>query len=222
MTAISLSDSFVTVTTTANYVRIYTLFGVPYRVFRQKSSPTVTCASWRDYVLTLGNGPMGADGNAKLLYTIQNIKRDEICQSEDIVALPEGETVKSVFFSDKGVSSSSLVSNTTNKMNRIRASTTRLELCSPFSTGVIHHKQPGYPSLTPNSSLVWPLDGRQKHTSRLPSQRTNSTASSSKAATNTPISRAHSSLSLISRSPSVLPPSQRMTTRMRHLMMPTS
>lgn len=104
VTAISLSDSFVTVTTTANYVRIYTLFGIPYRVYRQKSSPTVSCTSWRDYVLTLGNGPVGADGNTKLLYTIQNIKRDEICQSEDVVALPDGETLKSVFFSDNGVS----------------------------------------------------------------------------------------------------------------------
>jgi chromosome transmission fidelity protein 4 len=105
VTAISLSDSFITVTTTANYVRVYTLFGIPYRVYRQKSSPTVTCASWRDYVLTLGNGPVGADGNTRLLYTIQNIKRDEICQSEDVVALPDGETIKSVFFSDNGVSS---------------------------------------------------------------------------------------------------------------------
>lgn len=105
VTAISLSDSFITVTTTANYVRVYTLFGIPYRVYRQKSSPTVTCASWRDYVLTLGNGPVGADGNTRLLYTIQNIKRDEICQSEDVVALPDGETIKSVFFSDNGVRS---------------------------------------------------------------------------------------------------------------------
>jgi chromosome transmission fidelity protein 4 len=104
VTAISLSESFVTVTTTANYVRVYTLFGIPYRVYRQKSSPTVTCASWRDYVLTLGNGPVGANGNTKLLCTIQNIKRDEVCQSEDLVALPDGETVKSVFFSDNGVS----------------------------------------------------------------------------------------------------------------------
>lgn len=104
ITAISLSDSFITVTTTANYIRIYTLFGIPYRVYRQKSSPTVSCASWRDYVLTLGNGPVGADGNAKLLYTIQNIKRDEICQSEDTVALPDETILKSVFFSDNGVS----------------------------------------------------------------------------------------------------------------------
>ncbi|KAG0647935.1 WD-40 repeat domain containing [Hyphodiscus hymeniophilus] len=102
ITAISLNESFITVTTTANYVRVYTLFGIPYRVYRQKSSPTVTCASWRDYVLTLGNGPVGADGNTKLLCTILNIKRDEVCQNEDLVALPDGETVKSVFFSDNG------------------------------------------------------------------------------------------------------------------------
>jgi chromosome transmission fidelity protein 4 len=101
--AMSLSDSFITVTTTANYVRIYTLFGMPYRVYRPKSTPIVTCASWRDYVITMGNGAVGADGNTKLLYTIENIKKDEICQNEDTVALPDGATIKSVFFSDNGV-----------------------------------------------------------------------------------------------------------------------
>ncbi|KAI1124113.1 minichromosome loss protein [Nemania abortiva] len=100
--AISLSDSFVTVTTTANYVRVYTLFGIPYKVYRPKSTPMVTCASWRDYVMTIGNGPAGADGQTRLLYTIENIKRDEICQNEDTVALPPGATLKSVFFSDCG------------------------------------------------------------------------------------------------------------------------
>ncbi|KAJ3950660.1 DNA polymerase alpha accessory factor Mcl1 [Colletotrichum fioriniae] len=100
--AMSLSESFITVTTTANYVRIFTLFGVPYRVYRPKSTPMVTCASWRDYVITMGNGPVGADGNARLLYTIENIKRDEICQNEDTVALPDGATLQSVFFSDVG------------------------------------------------------------------------------------------------------------------------
>ncbi|KAL1878552.1 hypothetical protein VTK73DRAFT_7817 [Phialemonium thermophilum] len=100
--AMSLSDSFVTVITSADYVRVYTLFGIPYRVYRQKSSPAVTCASWGDYVLTMGNGPVGGDGNTKLLYTIQDIKRDRVCQNEDIVALPDGETVQSVFFSDDG------------------------------------------------------------------------------------------------------------------------
>lgn len=103
VTAMSLSDSFITVTTSANYVRIFTLFGMPYRVYRPKSTPMVTCASYRDYVLTMGNGPVGPDGCARLLYTIENVKRDEICQNEDTVALPEGASLKSVFFSDNGV-----------------------------------------------------------------------------------------------------------------------
>ncbi|KAI0534424.1 minichromosome loss protein [Xylaria digitata] len=100
--AMSLTDSFITVTTTANYVRVYTLFGIPYKVYRPKSSPMVTCASWRDYVMTIGNGPAAGDGQTRLLYTIENIKRDEICQNEDTVALPPGATLKSVFFSDNG------------------------------------------------------------------------------------------------------------------------
>lgn len=104
VTAMSLSESFVTVTTSANYVRVYTLFGIPYRVYRPKSLPMVTCASWRDYVLTIGNGSVGADGATRLQYTIENVKRDEICQSDDTVALPPGATLKSVFFSDSGVS----------------------------------------------------------------------------------------------------------------------
>lgn len=102
ITAISLSESYIFVTTSMNYVRIFTLFGTPFGVYRQKSSPTVTCASWRDYILTMGNGPVGGDGSTKLLYTIENVKRDEICQSEDIVALTEGAEVKNVFFSDSG------------------------------------------------------------------------------------------------------------------------
>ncbi|POS85967.1 chromosome segregation protein-like protein [Erysiphe pulchra] len=101
-TSISLSQSYITVTTTANYVRIYTLFGVPFKVYRQKSCPSVTCVSWQNYVLTLGNGPVDAYGHTKLLYTIQNIKLDEICQNEDVVALPDGVTLRSVFFSENG------------------------------------------------------------------------------------------------------------------------
>ncbi|KAJ6779892.1 hypothetical protein PWT90_08664 [Aphanocladium album] len=102
ITAMSLSDSFITVTTDANYVRVYTLFGMPYRVYRPKSTPMVTCASYRDYVMTVGNGPVGPDGATRLLYTIENVKRDEICQNEDTLALPPGHTLKSVFFSDNG------------------------------------------------------------------------------------------------------------------------
>lgn len=102
VTAIALSDSYIVVTTSANYVRIYTLYGIPFRVYRQKASPAVTCAAWRDYVLTIGNGPVGGDGMCKLQYTIENVKRDEIYQSEDIVALTPSSTLTSVFFSDEG------------------------------------------------------------------------------------------------------------------------
>ena len=102
ITAIALSDSYVVVTTSSNYVRIYTLFGIPFRVYRQKASPAVTCAAWRDYVLTVGNGPVSGDGTCQLLYTIENVKRDEIYQSEDIVALTPESTLNSVFFSDEG------------------------------------------------------------------------------------------------------------------------
>lgn len=102
VTSIALSDSYIVVTTSANYVRVYSLYGTPCRVYRQKSSPTVSCAAWRDYVLTMGNGHVGGDGSTKLLYTIENIRRDEVCQSEDIVALTDGTEVTSVFFSDNG------------------------------------------------------------------------------------------------------------------------
>ncbi|KAK3719684.1 DNA polymerase alpha accessory factor Mcl1 [Vermiconidia calcicola] len=102
VSSISLSDSCIVATTTAGYVRIYSLFGVPLKMYRQKSSPAVTCVSWRDYVMTVGNGPVGGDETTRLLYTIENVKRDEICQSEDILALPDGVELKSVFFSEKG------------------------------------------------------------------------------------------------------------------------
>lgn len=99
----ALSNSYIVVVTSKAYVRVYTLFGTPYKVYRQKSS-AVTCAAWRDYVMTIGNGPVGADGRATLRYTVENVKRDEVFQSEDVVALAEGAELESVFFSDTGVS----------------------------------------------------------------------------------------------------------------------
>jgi chromosome transmission fidelity protein 4 len=51
----------------------------------------------------MGNGPVGRNGRAQLTYSIENVKRDEICQNEDVVALAEGTELKSVFFSDNGV-----------------------------------------------------------------------------------------------------------------------
>lgn len=102
VTSLSLSDTCVVATTTAGYLRVYSLFGVPLKMYRQKSTPAVTCASWRDYVMTVGNGPVGGDGTTRLLYTIENVKRDETYQSEDILALTEGTQLRSVFFSEKG------------------------------------------------------------------------------------------------------------------------
>ncbi|KAJ5888829.1 hypothetical protein N7495_008870 [Penicillium taxi] len=100
--ALALSDSYIVAVTTKDYVRVYTLYGTPYRVYRQKSQ-AVTCAAWRDYIMTIGNGPVGPDGRtATLHYTIENVKRDEICQNEDIVALPSGTQLQSVFFSETG------------------------------------------------------------------------------------------------------------------------
>lgn len=110
-TSIALSESYVVVTTSANYVRVFTLFGVPFRVYRQKASPAVTCAAWRDYVLTVGNGPVipgghgdnnDDGGSTQLLYTIENVRRDEVCQANDILALPPDAELRSVFFSDAG------------------------------------------------------------------------------------------------------------------------
>ncbi|PWY78430.1 chromosome segregation protein [Aspergillus sclerotioniger CBS 115572] len=100
--ALALSDSYIVAVTTKDYVRVYTLFGTPFKVYRQKS-PAVTCAAWRDYIMTVGNGPLGSDGRtATLRYTVENVKRDEVCQNEDVVAIPEGAELQSVFFSDAG------------------------------------------------------------------------------------------------------------------------
>ena len=102
VTAIALSENYIVCLTSANYVRIYTLFGVPISIHRQKSSPAVTCAAWRDYVLTVGNGPARADGRTQLQYSITNVRRRETHQNEDILALAPGTRLASVFFSDAG------------------------------------------------------------------------------------------------------------------------
>lgn len=102
ITSITLSENYIVACTSNGYVRTYTLFGVPYRIYRPKNLPVVTCASYRDYVLTMGNGPVGPDGTTLLTYTIENIKRDEVLQNNDVVALPLRGTLKSVFFSEKG------------------------------------------------------------------------------------------------------------------------
>jgi chromosome transmission fidelity protein 4 len=102
--SIALSDSYIVVCTSVGYVRVFTLFGVPFRVYRQKHTPFVTCACWRDYIFVMGNGPVGAGGKTQLTYTIENVKRDETLQCCDTVALPPDGEVKGISFSSHGVS----------------------------------------------------------------------------------------------------------------------
>jgi chromosome transmission fidelity protein 4 len=110
-TCIALSNKYIVALTNKNYVRVWTLHGTPMRIWRMKSSPAVTCAAWGDYVMTVGNGPVGADGCTQLIYSIDNVRLDESCQSEDILALgtagadhdeEDPVSLKTVFFSDAG------------------------------------------------------------------------------------------------------------------------
>ncbi|EPS43029.1 hypothetical protein H072_2988 [Dactylellina haptotyla CBS 200.50] len=100
--SIALSSTYVVACTSNGYVRIYSLYGVPVMVYRQKHTPVVSCTSWRDYVMILGNGPVTSDGRAQLTYTIENIRRNEIIQNNDAVALPDDAIVKNIFFSEDG------------------------------------------------------------------------------------------------------------------------
>ncbi|KAK6528701.1 hypothetical protein TWF694_003943 [Orbilia ellipsospora] len=100
--SIALSSSYVVACTANGYVRIYSLYGVPIKVYRQKHTPVVSCTSWRDYVMILGNGPVAANGRTQLTYSIENVRRGEIIQNNDVVALPENASIKNIFFSDDG------------------------------------------------------------------------------------------------------------------------
>jgi len=102
VTSLGLSSNYVVATTNKGYVRVYTLTGVPVRVYRTPSMPIVTCASWRNFVLVVGNGPVAADGTTKLLYTIEDVKADHFEQAEFTLPLPPGESLTSVFWSDNG------------------------------------------------------------------------------------------------------------------------
>lgn len=108
-TSIALGKRYVVAVTNTGYVRVWTLFGTPVRVWRLKNGPAVTCASWGDYVLIVGNGSVGNDGRTKLVYSLEDLRNDEALQSEDVVAMSEidedgeGEWgLQTVFWSDEG------------------------------------------------------------------------------------------------------------------------
>lgn len=62
MVAIALSHSHVVACTSKGYVRVYTIQGTPVRLYRQKYMPVVTCASWKNYIMVVGNGGALGDG----------------------------------------------------------------------------------------------------------------------------------------------------------------
>ena len=113
VSCIALSSRYVVACTTKNYVRVYTLFGTPVKIWRMKSSPAVTCAAYSDYLMTISNGAINSDGTTQLIYSIDNIRHDEAHQNTDLVALgtphPDAEdyenesvTLKSLFWTDTG------------------------------------------------------------------------------------------------------------------------
>ena len=105
-TSIALSSRYIVATTSANYVRVWTLFGTPIRVWRLKASPAVTCAAHSDYVITVANSAVDASGSAQLVYSIDNVRHDDCLQNNDLLPLPptddgsEPPSLQNIFFSD--------------------------------------------------------------------------------------------------------------------------
>lgn len=107
---IALSSRYIVALTNQDYVRVWTLHGTPVRLWRMKSSPAVTCAAWGDYVMTVGNGAVGADGCTQLTYSIDNVRLDETHQNQDVLALgslpddadEDESSLRTVFWSDVG------------------------------------------------------------------------------------------------------------------------
>lgn len=99
-----LSSKYITATTSAGWVRVYSLFGTPIGVYRSSlGGPAVCSASWRDYVMLVGNGPLSTDGRPQLLFTIENVRRDEILQRQAVLPLPDAKLeLTSLLWSEEG------------------------------------------------------------------------------------------------------------------------
>lgn len=100
--AIALSNSSVVVCTTQGYVRMYSIHGVPKRIFHSKSNPIVSAIAYGNYVMVVSNGAMKSDGAAELSYSIYHTHREETIQINDIVALREFTSLKSLFYGEDG------------------------------------------------------------------------------------------------------------------------
>ena len=113
VTSLALSNRYIVATTSTNYVRIWTLFGTPVKIWRMKSAPAVACSAYGDCVMTVANGSVGGNGMTQLVYSIDNIRHDETYQNEDLLAVSstldsDAETeedlnsLKNIFWSDAG------------------------------------------------------------------------------------------------------------------------
>jgi chromosome transmission fidelity protein 4 len=80
--------------------------------------PVVTCASWKNYVMVVGNGAARGDGTTELTYSIEDVLNDEMIQDGDTVALPPDTHLKSVFFSEDGVHTLSFRRGLTSRIQR--------------------------------------------------------------------------------------------------------
>ncbi|EPY52148.1 DNA polymerase alpha accessory factor Mcl1 [Schizosaccharomyces cryophilus OY26] len=100
--SIALSSSVVVVCTTSGYVRIYSRTGFPISIYRSKQLPFVACSAYKDLVLIVANGGAAADGTPQLVYTIEDISKNYVYQSNDGLALPPAGELLSIFFSDVG------------------------------------------------------------------------------------------------------------------------
>ncbi|KAK7204795.1 WD40-repeat-containing domain protein [Myxozyma melibiosi] len=97
--SIALSKTSVVVCSSKGYVRVFNLHGSPLRLYRQSSNPVVCCASHDDFLMVVRNQ---GDGSGKLMYTLENVKHDETLQKNDVVDIPYGATLRSLFFSEEG------------------------------------------------------------------------------------------------------------------------
>ncbi|ODV91144.1 hypothetical protein CANCADRAFT_2863 [Tortispora caseinolytica NRRL Y-17796] len=103
---IALSASHAVVCTKLGTVKIYTLHGVPIRIFRQAQYPIISCSAFDDYLFIvrsteIAHPVMGSNGGG-LVYSLENIVKNETLQKDDSVEISPNSKLLSVFFSDIG------------------------------------------------------------------------------------------------------------------------
>ena len=102
ITSIALSSTFIIVTTSTGYARIYTLYGTPHSIFRLQSHPIVTSTVHHSTAFLISNGPISPLGDPTLTYTLTNLATETTHQSNDLLPLPPSASLVSAFFTSEG------------------------------------------------------------------------------------------------------------------------